>query len=171
MMQALFQKMTNWMLWWLVIAVATLIIAIAALAGAYAHVVWKANEVSYEGQFGTFTAKIDNFESQIQNTTLSLDQQQAQLKYNSEKLEKLLNNFKKTENKHPSSAQPPVQTILMQPGYTSDTVTDLSDVVKNLKTQSNSLIDQRQKLEAIGHGLQQVKQELNQYSEDHKKIQ
>jgi peptidoglycan hydrolase CwlO-like protein len=165
MLQSLFDKMTNKMLWWLVIPTAILISALAILTGAYARVAWNANKVSYEGPFGTLTANIENAQSQVQETSAFLEQQQTQLKLYSNQIEKLLSRMKYQDSTNSVSAKQQAS------GYIAETVTDLSGIATNLKVQSNMVVDQKKKLEAVSHDLQQFKQELNQHSEYYKKIQ
>lgn len=168
MLQALIDKITNGMLWWLVIPIALLILSLAFLTGAYTRFIWNAKEVSVESQFGKITAQIDTFQNQIQNATSFLNQQQAQLRSNTGKLEKLLINIT-TKGSIYSSTNQIKQSSSVLERYEPKTITDLADVVTNLKAQSDALIDQKQKLEIISHGLQQFRQELTQYSDEYKR--
>lgn len=155
MITSLVSKLTNGMLWWLVVPTAFLLISLTVLVGAYARVAWNANEVSYEGPFGKLTAKIENIQTRIQNAYSVLDQQQSQLNLASSQLEKLLN-----EMRTPTATE-------LQNSSISFNAEEVSKIIKNINNQSETLIEQKKNLMDINSDLQQFKLKLQDYTKIH----
>jgi methyl-accepting chemotaxis protein len=146
MVNAFINKMTSGMLWLVVIPTAFLIVMLSCLIGSYACVVWRSNEVSYEGAFGKFSARANNLETKL-NEALAVN---AQLNKTVDELKIPLDTLKK------SSAQLPLSSKQILNGINS--------VNNNLNSQSNLLKSQKEKLEAVSQEVMYFKQDLKKVS-------
>ena len=147
MFNALCNKITHGMLWTIIISFAILILVISILIGAYASVVWKSDQVSYEGSLGKFSAKASHLQEQLRSaldTNEKLIETVSQLR---KKLDDLKTNYTSSHLK-----------------FSNDKFKDLSTSLDN---QKKLLHIQKEKLKVVSDDILQFKQNLEDQSKKH----
>lgn len=147
MFRALFEKMTNGMLWFIVIPTAALFLSLAALAGSYARIAWDANNINLNAGRVEVASNIRNIDQGIQSLSNFINQQQNN---NNKQMEMVSAKLTLTKNSHPTIA----------PQTTAQAVAGLNEAIIRIKNQSNQLAEQQRNIQAVKDELNQLKQEL-----------
>ncbi|CZI17610.1 Uncharacterised protein [Legionella pneumophila] len=152
MFKELINKMTNGMLWAVTVPIALFILMLAALTGAYTYVVWKSDQVSYEGALGKFSAKANNLQTQLDDALES-----------NKKLSITIELLKKSLEELGKICEPSKQML------SNDKENIISnkfmDINNSLKYQLDLLNQQKSKLEAVSKDVIEFKNAIQKKSD------
>lgn len=147
------------MLWCLVVPCSILILMLSLLVGSYSSVVWRSDQVSYEGSLGKFSAKVSDLQKQLDSALIAnekLTETVALLKKSLEDINVVL----KPSSQVKYSAEKTNLIFDKLPGF-----------FNSLNEQEILLNKQKGELKALSNDMFQFKQELNVQSKKYNQSQ